>query len=269
MYLVSKVIKNMSQFNFQKSKGSFFLFIALLFFQFSYSQLTNFTLQVTSTNETCSGNGSLTFAISGTTNGATIVYSIFLLPNSTSPIATLSGNTIGGLVAGNYSVIATQSLGTLTNSQQQYVTIINQISTLTYAIDGNNLSCGVDGTITINTLTGNSVSYEIFSGPITFPIQSSNIFVGLILGSYQIRVFDNCGDGIVQTFSVFNPISGGLSITSNNTFSSSNCSTVLVSQTIANTDSYPISYPLNIQYTVFHPVTGAAIVSNQDRKSVV
>lgn len=237
--------------------------LILSFTQVSYAQLASFTLNVASTNETCAGNGTVSFSTTGTTTGATVLYSIYQFPNLSTPIATLSGNTFGGLTSGNFRVIATQSLGVLTNSQQQDIGIGNQISTLTYQIDGNNLSCGIDGTITINILTGNAVAYEIFSGPIIFPIQASNVFSGLVLGNYQIRVFDNCGDGIVQSFSVFIPASGGLSITSNNTFRTSNCSTVLVTQILTNTGSFPVLYPLNVQYTVFQPITGTPIVSNQ------
>lgn len=40
-----------------------FIFLSNL----SFSQLSNFTFQVTPQNETCLGNGSLTFAVSGTT----------------------------------------------------------------------------------------------------------------------------------------------------------------------------------------------------------
>ncbi|MEC4004538.1 gliding motility-associated C-terminal domain-containing protein [Flavobacterium sp. SUN052] len=239
------------------------LFLFLFFAQFSFSQLSNFNLVVTKTDETCSGNGTITFTTSGSSSGATIIYSIFKFPNLVTPLATLAGNTLGGLTSGNYRVIATQSLGSNSGSQQQDITIVDQVQTLSYEVDGNNSNCGIDGTITINILTGNAISYEIFSGPVTFSIQNSNVFTGLVLGSYQIRVFDNCGDGIVQSFSVFNPISGGIGIVSNNTFISSNCVDVLVTQTLTNADSYPISYPLNIEYTVFHPVTGAAIVSNQ------
>ena len=117
------------------------LLFVLFFTQFSYGQLSNFTLTVTHTNETCTANGSLFYTTSGTTAGATMLYSIYLLPNTTTPIATLSTTTYGGLVAGSYRVVATQSLGTQTGTQQQDVTITNQITILTYQIAGQNVSC--------------------------------------------------------------------------------------------------------------------------------
>ena len=249
--------------NKYRIKLSFIVISMFMMCQFASAQLSTFTLNVSATNETCTGNGSLTFTTSGTTSGATIIFSIYKFPNLTTPVATLAGNTLAGLTGGTYRVVATQSLGNLTNFQQQDYTINNLVEPLTYEIDGNNLTCGVDGTITINTLSGNAVSYEIISGPVIYPIQASNVFNGLVLGSYQIRVFDTCGDGIVQSFSIINPVVGTIGIISNNTYSSTNCTNVLVTQTITNTNSLPIAFPLNIQYTVFHPTTGAAIVFNQ------
>jgi gliding motility-associated-like protein len=251
----------------KRFKISFFIFISLLFSQFAFSQLSNFTLQVSAVNETCTGNGSLNFSVSGATAGATMIFSVYQLPNTTTPIATLSTNTLNGLVAGNYSVIATQSLGSQSNTQQQNVTILNQIVPLTYQLSGNNLACGVDGTITVNILSGTGVSYEIFAGPIIKPLQSSNIFTGLIAGTYQIRVFDSCGEGVVQTFIIFNAIAGQLTITSNNSNRPSNCTSVLVMQTLSANNSTPIAYPLSIQYTVFPP-SGPPIILSQTLNSL-
>ena len=67
-----------------------FVFFFFLLSQFSYCQLSNFTLQVTPTNETCTANGELNFSVSGTTTGSTIVYSIYQLPNTTTPIAVIA-----------------------------------------------------------------------------------------------------------------------------------------------------------------------------------
>jgi gliding motility-associated-like protein len=245
-------------------KSFFKMFFFLIFIsQYSFAQLSSFTLVVTKTDETCTGNGSLSFNVQNTTPGATIIYSIYLLPNLTSPLATLSSNSFGGLTSGTYRVVATQSLGSLSNFQQQDYVINDLVQTLDYEINGNNQLCSVDDTISINVLSGTAVSYEIISGPIIYPIQSSNVFTGLISGSYQIRVFDNCGDGIVKTFSIFNPVVSGIEIFSDNSHSSTNCSDVLVTQTISATSSHPIVFPLNIQYTVFHPTTGAPIIFNQ------
>ena len=257
----------MNQLPFRKFKCAFFLFITILFSQFSYSQLSNFTLQVTPSNETCTGNGSLNFTVSGTTTGATILYNVYQFPNVTTPIATLSTNTFGGLVAGTYRVVATQSLGSQSGTQEQDVVIANQVVPLTYQLSGNNLVCGVDGSITVNVLSGIGASYEIFTGPIIKPLQTSNIFTGLIVGTYQVRVFDACGEGVVQTFTIFNAISGQILIASNNNFPPTNCNSVLAVQTLTANNSLPIAYPLNIQYTVFPPF-GPPIILSQTINSL-
>ena len=86
-------------------------FTFFLFTQFSYGQLSAFTFNVTPTNETCLGNGALAFNVAGTLPGSTIDYSIYLLPNTTTPLVVVTTPTLTGLNAGNYLVIATQSLG--------------------------------------------------------------------------------------------------------------------------------------------------------------
>lgn len=257
----------MSKLYSKNYKFSFFFFAAIFFSQFSFGQLSNFTLQVTATNETCAGNGSLNFIVSGTTTGATILYNVYQLPNITTPIATLSTNTFGGLVAGNYRVIATQSLGSESATKQQDIVITNQIVNLSYQLSGNNMVCGVDGTITVNVLSGTGVSYEIFTGPIIKPLQTSNIFTGLIVGTYQIRVFDSCGEGVVQTFTIFNAIPGQIAIASNNNFPPINCNSVQVSQTLTSNNPLSIAYPLQIQYTVYPPF-GPPIILSQTINSL-
>ncbi|MCF6130330.1 gliding motility-associated C-terminal domain-containing protein [Flavobacterium sp. AS60] len=181
-----------------------YLFFTFLFFaQFAQGQLSNFTLNVTATNETCPSNGRLTFEVSNTTAGSVILYSIYLLPNVTTPISVQSATTISGLSAGSYRVVATQSLGSESGTQQQDITITDAIILLTYQTTSTNEICGNDGTITVNVTTGTAASYEIFSGPMTRPSQTSNLFTGLTAGVYQIKVIDICGQAIVQTYALF------------------------------------------------------------------
>ena len=251
----------MSQIYFRKFKYTCLLLIAILFSQFSYSQLSNFTFQVTPSNETCAGNGSLTFSVSGTTSGATMLFSVYQLPNTATPIATLSGNTFGGLVAGNYTVIATQTLGSDSGTQQQNATITSQIAPLTYQLVGGNATCGSNGTITINVTTGMAVSYEIFAGPIIKPLQTSNIFTGLTAGTYQIRVFNACGEGVVQSF-ILTAISAGLSISNQIYNPPLTCDSVLVSHVLFHNNATIFAYPFTIECTVFPP-TGSPIVFTQ------
>lgn len=177
---------------------------AILFFltQFTFGQLSNFTLTVTTVNETCTANGALNFSVSNTTAGATMLYTVYRLPNITTPISVQSATSLTGLIAGNYRVVATQSLGSQSGSQQQDITVEDAVDTLTYQVGGNDEICSFDGSIIISTLTGTAVNYEIFSGPVIRPIQTSNTFPNLTTGTYQVRVRDNCGEAITQTYTV-------------------------------------------------------------------
>ena len=244
-------------------KLNLFLF---LFTQLSFSQLSNFTLTVTKTDESCNANGTLSFVVNNTTPGATIIYNVYKLPNITTPIATLSTPTFSGLSAGNYTVIATQSMGTLSNTQQQNVIILNQIVPLTYQIVSENVICGNDGKITVNIGTGTAVSYELFAGPMIRPLQSSNVFSNLTTGQYSVRVFDTCGEGVVQTYTVGATVPNVLMNSIQTGFPIS-CNLIPVSFDLGSTNSLPfvetIAYPITVQFTVFPPSSGTQIVYNQ------
>ncbi len=176
------------------------VFILCIFYtSFSHAQLADFTLQVTPITESCTANGRLNMVVTNTTPLATIIYTIYKLPNITVPIAVLSANTLTGLVSGNYRVIATQLLGELTNSQQQEVVITDTIIDLNYYLSGLPEICGNDGKITVTVTNSVAVSYEIFSGPVIRPLQTSDVFNNLPQGTYSVRVFDNCGEGVVQS----------------------------------------------------------------------
>lgn len=238
------------------------LYFTLLlgFFQFGYSQLSNFSLQVTATNETCSGNGILSFSVSNTTVGASIVYNIFLLPNTTTPIGITSNATLTGLSAGNYQVVASQTLGAETNSQQQNISILNQIQNLSFTISHQKVKCGNDGILTANVTAGNPVSYELLTGPVTMPAQSSNVFSGLPVGNYSIRVFDTCGNAVVNSFTLIQNYTPLLIYTANE--SDITCNTVKLNA-ITNYNNGNIAYPLTIEFKVYPPNNAPPLIYSQ------
>lgn len=178
------------------------LFLFIFFAQFANAQLSNFTLNVTKTDEVCPNNGTLNFFVSNTTPGSVILYSVYLLPNTTTPISVQSATTLSGLSSGNYRVVANQTLGVNSGTQQQNITIVNLVNPLLYQVTSTNENCGNDGTITVGVTSGTVLNYEIFSGPMTRPLQNSNTFSGLTAGIYQIRVFDTCNQGVVQTYTL-------------------------------------------------------------------
>lgn len=231
----------------------------------SQGQLADFQLNVSSTNETCTGNGSLSFNVSNTTPNSTILYSIYLLPDVTTPIATLSGNTYTGLSSGNYRIVALQSLGNLSNTQTQDIQINNLIQSLSYQLTGQNVSCQTVGSITANVTQGTPVSYEIIAGPIIVPPQISNTFTNLPPGEYNVRVNDNCGDGVVQTYTILNQSTlPSFAINQFNPLCSLvDCETLTGSFIIYRINSLTIRYPLTIEFTVLPPNGGAPIVFTQ------
>ncbi|MFA7446182.1 MAG: gliding motility-associated C-terminal domain-containing protein [Flavobacteriaceae bacterium] len=227
----------------------------------SFAQLDDFTLQVDVIHQTCLGNGSLTFTVSDTQPGSTMDYAVYLLPNTTTPMANLTTNTLTGLVAGTYLVVATQSLGGGSGTQQQEVTIDNLIVPLTYVVQSN-IVCPNDGVITVNVTSGNPASYEIFSGPVIVAPQASNTFENLSGGTYQIRVYDDCGEAVVQAHTIiYEPLPeitllGALAQTD---LISCTTNTTL---TVVNVEASPDSLPFQVQYTIYPPDGSAPIVQN-------
>lgn len=239
---------------------NFYITILLGFFQLGFSQLSNFNLQVTATNETCSGNGTLSFSVTNTTAGASIVYSVYLLPNTTTPIAITPNSTLTGLNAGNYQVIATQSLGADTNSQQQNVLISNQIQNLTFTISHQKVKCGNDGILTVNVTTGTAVSYQLLTGPVTTSAQSLNVFNNLPVGNYTIRVFDTCGNAVVNSFTLTQNYTPLLIQAVNET--NLTCNDLKLTAT-TNYSNSGIAYPLNVEFKVYPPNNATPLIYQQ------
>lgn len=243
-----------------KNAVIFLLFISNL----SFAQISNFSLQVTATNETCLGNGSLTMSVSGTTAGATISYAVYLLPDVTTPVAVLTTPTLTGLNAGNYRIIATQSLGSQTGTQQVDVTIQNLIVPLTYTISSQKEKCGNDGQITVNITSGIAVSYEIISGPVVVAPQPSNVFSNLPEGQYQIRVYNNCGNAVVQSYTLLafilniaiDPVAFPSAILPS-------CNTITVSNFYGGISGGIVAYPIEVLFTVFPPGGGTPTLISQ------
>ena len=249
-----------------KVKRIICFFIFFLLAQWSaFAQLPDFNLTVTTTDETCSGNGALVMSVSNTEAGATITYSLFLLPDSTNPIAETTTSSFNSLPSGDYIVVATQTLGSDENSQQQEVTINDVTTTLDYDISHSTTSnCDEFGTITVNILSGNPVSYEIISGPQTVAPQSSNIFTGLPQGTYIVRVYDDCDNALSKTYTMLLDINdleiGEVALP----IIYDNCDEANVEISIDAAEDTTIIYPLSVTLTVFSPDGSPEIVFNQN-----
>ena len=240
-----------------------------------YAQLSNFTLTVTVTDETCFGNGSLAFSVSGTQPGATVIYEIYKLPNTTTPIASSTGNPVTGLNSGAYSVIATQSLGGNSGSQTVEAIIADLTDPLTFSTQSK-MICPDNGTITVNILTGMATTYQIISGPNGFsaPPQTSNVFTGLQEGLYLVGVQDAgpCENFITQNSQVVHtPLAPLVIIKGQELPDFSSCEdgkTVNVGPVIYTLGALPPyidpnNYPLTVTYTTYPPDGSAPVVQTK------
>jgi gliding motility-associated-like protein len=243
------------------TRAKFACLLMLFFCVNAFAQLPGFTLTVTPTPQTCLGNGSLAFTVSGTNPAATMSYAVYLLPNTTTPLTIVSASTVGGLTAGNYQVVATQSMGGESNTSTATAVILNNVVPLTYTLQPTNVRCGNDGKITVAVTGGTAVSYEIIAGPVTAPLQTSNVFNNLPVGTYQVRVYDNCGEAVVVSIQLIQ-LNPGFTVALGQIESTvlPSCNTVMVVNEFNVGANLNIFYPLTAQFTVFPPGGGTPIV---------
>lgn len=241
---------------------TFFVWV-VLFTTSVNAQLSDFNLEINKTDETCLGNGSLTFVVSNTTPNAAMLYKVFLLPDTNNPIAILQENTLTSLSAGNYRVVAMQSLGDQLNTKQKDVVIESNIQPFNFTFAAEGQGCSGTGTIIVNVTAGTAASYEIISGPVQRPLQPSNVFAGLPSGSYNVRAFNTCGLGKVKTFNL-SVVNAQLSISDAEYVEGGiECDSITVSNTIT-PSAGEINYPLTIRHTLTPmDLGGNEIVLNQ------
>ncbi|MCL9807503.1 gliding motility-associated C-terminal domain-containing protein [Flavobacterium amniphilum] len=239
--------------------GKIYFFFIILWVNVCSSQGLNFSLNVTAVNETCPGNGRLNFTVSNAAADGTVIFTVYKLPDVTTPIVTTQANTFTGLVAANYRVVATESLpnGTI-NTRQRDVLILDRIAQMQLNFQKVNQTCTHLGSITIATISGYPESYEIISGPITFAPQPSNVFNDLVNGNYTVKVVDGCGEFIIQNVTIEN--SRALLAFGENRLSLMNCN--FLSDSVLVTAQDEIYYPVTVQYTVYQP-NGTTTVSSQ------
>lgn len=236
---------------------------ALLFHYVAVAQ-NPFSLTLTKTDQSCPGNGSLSFTTSGGLPGAPVTYRVYLLPDTANPVAVITNPSVQGLNAGSFSVTATQGTGSGALTDTKTIVIANTFVPLTYSLTGHDATCGPNGKIEVSVNSGTASSYEIMTGPVTRPPQSSPSLSGLPGGVYQVRVTDNCGNGIVVTHTVFSqgPI---LSVSPGGSPSPvlPGCFLVARRHTISVSNQTPIVYPLSLQWILYPPDGSPAVIANQ------
>jgi gliding motility-associated-like protein len=231
----------------------------------TYSQLSAFTLNVAITDETCTNNGAIGVTVSNAVANSEITYQLYLAPEFDIFIAQTVGPSFSSLSAGNYRVIATQSLNGESSSKQIDLTIISLIEVLNFELEDSTASnCDTTATLIVNILSGNPTFFEIIAGPETRPLQVSNVFTGLSSGTYIIRVYDECDDALSKAYTF---------VLANNNLNIgppqlpeiyTSCTSVQLTNQITSNTSAPILYPLLINYTIFAPDGAVAQLLSQN-----
>lgn len=223
----------------------------------SYAQPPDFTLNVTATSQTCLGNGSLSFTVTGNNPSAAMSYAVYFLPNTTTPVTTVTTPVATSLVAGTYQVVATQSLSGQSNTSMATAIIQDDVQPLTYTLIDS--ACGNNGTITVNVISGTAVFYEIIAGPQTRPLQSSNIFENLPLGFYNVRVHDSCGDAVVVTINLqVMPAEIFVGLSNIPNISLPACDKITIGNYLNN--NLPMMWPVTMTLTVYPPDNSPNVV---------
>lgn len=238
--------------------------LCALFSASAYSQLSEFNLTLTKTDETCLGNGSITFNITNKTPNSSFIYKVYILPDTTTPITVLTANHLGSLSAATYKVVAIQSLGNQSNRQEKTITIDNKIVPFAIELATSIQHCDSGGDIIVNATSGTGARYEIISGPVTRPVQTSNVFKDLPSGTYNVRAFDKCGVGKVKTYTL-TVYSSALSISETIYPDAENiiCDSIRVMNTITPV-SGTIAYPIEVESTLAPlSIGGTPIVVSQ------
>ncbi|MEE1900197.1 T9SS type B sorting domain-containing protein [Flavobacterium rakeshii] len=177
---------------------NFVTVLLLLFFSTAaYSQLS--VAMVNKTDETCPGNGTITLAAQNAQTGTDVYYIVYKLPDTDNPIWNSTNPVVTSLTDGTYSIVVKQGA---TTSAPIEVIIEDNTQTVAYSITTTDPVCN-DGVINITVNSGTAVSYEIISGPVTFPPQTTPSFTDLPAGIYTVRVNDNCGFGVPQAVTLF------------------------------------------------------------------
>ncbi|MBD3580895.1 T9SS type B sorting domain-containing protein [Flavobacterium selenitireducens] len=220
-------------------------------------------LTVTKVDETCDGGGIIYFSLTDPTPGGTVIFRVFQLPNTTTPIAELNANgQVTGLDAGNYQVVAIETVnGTTTTLPPQTITIANQIAPIDFEITHTDEHCN-DGTLTVAVTSGAAVNYSLFSGPVTTSgPHPSPFFDNLPSGTYVVHATDACGNVKAHSYTV--PHNDAPFTVGSMGFLPQlpACNEISLTHPIAitNSDEDDLLYPLTVVYTVYPPGGGAPV----------
>ncbi len=157
------------------------------------------TVTFNSSDPSCNGDADGTIAI--TANGGTPTYQYSIDGGATFQ----SNSAFSNLIAGNYAIVVQDNNGCQATSSSN----LNEPTTISYSATSTDENCGAaDGTLTINGLGGTGTLQYSTDGGVTY--QSSNLFNGLIAGTYSIAIQDINGCQITGVENVNS--AGGISL---------------------------------------------------------
>jgi gliding motility-associated-like protein len=260
------------------------LFAALMLFLVSLGasaqQPVPFPINIFATDAQCAGTGALAFSITtGLIPGATITYTVYSgtgTGGSVVGVVTTPPYQLQNLVAGTYTVQATQTLlGVVSLSQAVTVVVGSTTAVPTYSPLIVGVRCVNDGYVVINTVTGVASQYALLSstGQVLVNYQNTNRFDNLGIGSYTVRVRDICGN--LQDITV-NIVQETTNVTVGpyvwpykdpqldpTYYELDSCNTIRVLQSMFTTAPQIIFFPLTLTYSVTNPTNGQVTVVTQ------
>lgn len=185
--------------------------ICLIVIIISSSANAQFNFTLTKSDETCPGNGSISIELTPN-NQASYSFLAFLHPYTDTPFLITSNREVQHLSSGTYTITGLENLNGEISSVSKQITIDNLVVPLQFNILEHPTEC--DGvSIEIVVENGSASSYEIITTSQLYPPQTSNIFHGLLSGeTYQIRVFDRCGEAYVRTHTIITDVFDFLNI---------------------------------------------------------
>lgn len=233
--------------------GLLFLWLSLAAFA-SYSTKDarqDFVLKVEVKDENCASDGELKFEVSPLHPSATIEFSVYLLPEVNHPIRVVTDNILSGLDAGDYRVVATQTVDGNHSTQTTEVTIASNYQPIVFELLAEDECDANDGKITVNMLSGTAVTYEL-QGAVNRGPQAGNVFNSLPSGSYNVQVTNGCGERLTQSFEI---LKSALIIDESKTdilplFPK--CGEITIGQYVKTSGS-ALQYPMNMDLTIYLP----------------
>ncbi|TDE46609.1 T9SS type B sorting domain-containing protein [Flavobacterium rhamnosiphilum] len=162
------------------------------------------TPTVTALPSCATNDGVITVAGSG--GSASYTYSIAPMQ----PSITFAANAFSGVPAGSYTITITDGITGCTNTAAVTLGLPTPVTFTVSDVVVTDVNCngGNDGTITVNLPVSNNnpvYTFEITGGPKLFAAQNSNIFTGLPMGTYDVKVTSGRGCNLTQSITVGEP----------------------------------------------------------------